>query len=168
MSVRAGATGEGAPPMWRGLVERLPERLRPLRSEPRGTGRMRLIETTLLLLAGALLAVATINDLARQTNVNDRLVADLRTWRVQTGHDYHELAIEQDIYGHSTREIVCGNTVPGGPKQWVQLCLAITGPVSRGVRTARGGWYLPPYTEDRRASRYGCFGSAVSEGLCQR
>ncbi len=30
-----------------------------------------------------------------------------------------------------------------------------------------GGWYLPPYAEDERAERYGCFGSAT-KALCPR
>ena len=43
--------------------------------------RGRLIETTLLILAGLLLAIATVNDVVDQTHVNHRLIADLRTWR---------------------------------------------------------------------------------------
>ena len=129
---------------------------------------MRLVETTVLLLAALLLAVATINDVVRQTHVNQRLVIDLHPWRVATGHDYHGLSIEQDIHGHSTREVVCGNTSPGGPKQRVQLCLMITGPVVGGLRVSHGGWYLPPRVEDLRADRYGCFGTAVALGECPR
>jgi hypothetical protein len=164
----ASAASEASPPPAGGLAGRLPERLGPLSSERPGGGRRRLVETTLLLLAGLLLAVATANDLVRQTHVNHRLVVDLRTWRVQTAHNYHELSIEQDIYGHSTREVVCGNTSPGGPKQREQLCLVITGPVVRGRRATNGGWYLPPRVEDQRRYRYGCFGTAVVGGLCPR
>ena len=120
------------------------------------------------MLAGLLLAIATINDVGRQTGVNRRLVADLRTWRAYTGHDYHNLAIEQDIYGHSTREVVCGNTTPGSPKERVQLCLVVTGPVSNGRRTVRSGWYLPPKVEDLRAYRYGCFGPPTAVWPCTR
>jgi hypothetical protein len=159
---------EASPPVEPAYAERLPAWARPRAREPRGSGRMRLVETTVLLLVGLLLAVATVNDVVRQTHVNRRLVADLRTWRAQTGHDYHGLSVRQDIYGHSTREIVCGNTAPGGPKQRVQLCLTITGPVVHGLRTVDGGWYLPPRVEDLRGYRYGCFGSAIARELCPR
>lgn len=127
-----------------------------------------LAETTLVLLAGALLAVATVNDLVRQTHVNHRLVADLRTWRDYTGHKYRNLSISQDTRGLSTREVVCGNTTPGAPKARTQLCLVITGPVSLGRRAVRGGWYLPPQVEDLSRYRYACFGSPREQSLCRR
>jgi hypothetical protein len=148
---------------------RLPPWLRPRASELPGSGRMRLIETTLLVLAAVLLAVATINDVARQSNVNHRLIADLRTWRELTGHGYHNLSIEQELLGptSSQREVVCGNTSPGAPKARTQLCLEIWGPIVAGRRTIHGGWYLPPKSEDVRAARYGCFGAAA-EGKCPR
>jgi hypothetical protein len=130
---------------------------------------MRLIETTLLVLVGVLLAVATANDVVRQTHVNHRLIADLRTWRAYTGHEYHNLSIEQELLGptSSRREVICGNTSPGAPKARTQLCLAIWGPVVDGRRTVHGGWYLPAKAEDLRARRYGCFGPA-SRGICPR
>lgn len=149
-----------------GFSARLPVPLRPRDHELLGGGRTRLVETTLLLLAGLLLAIATVNDVVLQTHVNHRLVADLRTWRVYTGHNYHNLSAEQDVFGHTTREVVCGNTAPGPPKERVQLCLVITGPVVNGRRAVRGGWYLPPKAEDLRPVRYGCFGSATPLGLC--
>jgi hypothetical protein len=145
----------------------LPAWLRPRAVELRGTGQMRLIETTLLVLVGVVLAVATVNDVARQTGVNQRLIADLKTWRHYTGHDYHNLSIDQELLGsNSKREVVCGNTRPGAPKATTQICLAIWGPVVDGRRTVHGGWYLPPNLEfDVRAARYGCFGPA-SRGIC--
>jgi hypothetical protein len=129
--------------------------------------RVRLIETTILILFGLLLAGATINDVARQTHTNQRLIEDLRTWRVYTGHDYHNLSIEQTLFGErSQREVVCGNTAPGAPRARIQLCLAIWGPVVDGRRTVHGGWYLPArIEEDLRRHRYGCFGSAAA-GIC--
>jgi hypothetical protein len=127
-----------------------------------------LAETTLVLLAGALLGVATVNDVVRQTHVNHRLVADLRTWRDYTGHKYRNLSISQDTRGLSTREIVCGNTTPGAPKARTQLCLVITGPVSHGRRAVRGGWYLPPQVEDLSRYRYACFGPPKEQSLCRR
>ena len=149
---------------WRGL----PSRLRPRPAELPGTGRTRLVESTLLVLVAVVLAVATVNDLARQARVNHRLIADLRTWRTYTGHAYHNLSITQELLGASSQhEVVCGNTSPGPPKARTQLCLAIWGPVAGGRRTVHGGWYLPPKVEDVRADRYACFGAA-SRGMCPR
>jgi hypothetical protein len=132
-----------------------------------GWGR-RAAEAAVLLAAGALLATATVNDLVRQTNTNHRLIADVQTWRGYTHHAYHNLQVSQDVTGLSTREIVCGNTAPGGLKQRTQLCLVITGPVRSGRRVVSGGWYLPPKVEDERRYRYGCFGPAVDEARCPR
>jgi hypothetical protein len=147
---------------------RLPTWLRPREHELLGTGRTRLIESTLLALVGLLLAIATVNDVVLQTHVNHRLNADLASWRGYTGHDYKNLSVEQDLFGHSTRDIVCGNTTPGPPKERIQLCLAMTGPVVGGRRAVHGGWYLPVKSEDLRRYRYGCYGSSKSEGLCPR
>jgi hypothetical protein len=151
-----------------GLGGRAPAWLRaPAKERPQGAGA-RLAETVVLLLAGVLLATATINDLVRETNVNHRLVADKRTWRAYTHHDYKNLSVSQDVRGLSTREIACGNTSPGGLKERVQLCLTIAGPVRDGRRRVSGGWYLPPRLEDERRYRYACFGAAVAERLCPR
>jgi hypothetical protein len=147
---------------------RLPPRLRPLDREPPGGGRRWRLETAVLLLAGLLLAIATVNDVVLGTRVNHRLVADLRTWRAYTGHDYKNVSAEQDIYHHTTTDVACGNTVPGPPKERVQICLQLTGPVVHGYRAARGGWYLPPKAEDVRPHRYGCFGTAKAQGACPR
>jgi hypothetical protein len=148
---------------------RLPAWLSPRSIELPGSGRTRLIETTILVLVGILLAVATVNDLSRQADVNHRLIADLRTWRLYTGHGYHNLSIEQELLATSAsqREVVCGNTSPGPPKARIQLCLAIWGPTVDGRRVVHGGWYLPAKAEDVRAERYGCFG-AGSQGICPR
>ncbi len=156
------------PPADGAAFGRLPTALRPRASEASRTGRTRLVETTLLVLAGLLLAIATVNDVLRQTHVNQRLIADLRTWRSYTGHDYHNLTVDQTLLGESSkREVICGNTSPGGPKARIQLCLVVFGPVIDGRRTVHGGWYLPAKAEDLRADRYGCFGSA-SQGRCPR
>jgi len=124
--------------------------LPPRDVELRGTGRRQLVEVTLLILAGLLLAIATVNDVVEQTHVNHRLNADLRTWRAYTGHDYKNVSTEQDLYGHTTKDVVCGNTTPGPPKERIQLCLQMTGPVIHGRRAARGGWYLPRGSKTRR------------------
>ena len=136
--------------------------------EGRPSSRLRLLESTVLLGAALLLGVATVNDVVRQTHINHRLVADLRTWRTYTGHDYRRLSVSQDFRHHTTREVVCGNTSPGPPKARVQLCLLISGPVSRGRRTVSGGWYLPPHRENLTGYRYACFGHAVAERRCPR
>ncbi|HEX3509507.1 MAG TPA: hypothetical protein VHT27_00265 [Solirubrobacteraceae bacterium] len=146
----------------------LPEPLRPRDRERSGSGRLWLIETTLLVLVGVLLATATLNDVARQTGVNDRLIADLATWRAYTGHRYHNLEVDTELLGEgTTHEVVCGNTSPGAPKARIQLCLAIWGPIRDGRRGVHGGWYIPPGSEDQRSERYGCFGEGA-EGICSR
>jgi cell division protein FtsL len=147
---------------------RLPAWLRP-HGEDRGRERLtnqRLIETTLLVLIGLLLAIATVNDVVRQVHTNRRLIADLHTWRTVTGHDYQNLTAEQDQTGHTTREVVCGNIVPGAPDKRPQVCLIITGPTLRNLREARGGYYLAPEVIDLRRYRYGCFGTAAPAKLC--
>ena len=146
----------------------LARRPRARGDEPRRGDRRRLLESTALALACALLLIATVNDVVLQTHVNHRLVADLRTWRSYTAHNYHNLSVSQDVRGHTTRDVVCGNTSPGGPRERVQLCLEMTGPVTGGRRAVRGGWYLPPKAEDERAYRYACFGSAARAGRCPR
>jgi len=158
------ATAAERRPGWR-----VPAWLRPRDHERKGSGRTRLIETTLLVLAGILLAVATVNDVAQQIHVRHRLIADERTWRSYSGHDYHNLSVDQQLLGeNSGREVVCGNTSPGAPKERTQLCLEIWGPTVDERREVHGGWYLRAKIEDDvRADRYGCFGPA-SQGLCPR
>jgi hypothetical protein len=158
---------EASTPVSRGF-DRLPAWLRPRDVETRGSGQMRLVETTVLLLAGLLLAIATVNDVVLKTHTNHRLVADLRTWRDYTGHEYKNLSAEQDLRNYTTTDVVCGNTTPGPPKERVQLCLQMTGPVIHGRRAARGGWYLPPKAENLRRYRYGCFGTTKQQRACAR
>jgi hypothetical protein len=147
--------------------ERLPAWLRPRMSEQPGSGRLWRLETAVLVIVGLFLAVAIVNDLARQTQINHRLVADLTTWRHYTDHDYKNISIDQETLGvNSDHEVLCGNTIAGPPGSKTQICLAIWGPTVDGMRTVHGGWYLPPYYEDVRSERYGCFG-AVRE-LCPR
>jgi hypothetical protein len=155
-----------AGPSESGLAARLPGWARPLDRERRGLGSLRLAETTILILLGLFLAIATVADVVKQTHVNHRLVADLRTWRVVTGHDYHNLGTERDVKGHTTRDTVCGNVSPGGPRERAQVCLVLVGPVSSGRRAVSGGYYLPAKTEDGRRSRYACFGAAALADLC--
>lgn len=151
-----------------GLGSRLRASLRSREAEAPGSGRRRLVETTVLVLVGLLLALATVRDVVRQTGINHRLGADQRTWRAITGHDYHNLSTEQDIKGYSTRDVTCGNTSPGGPDKRTQLCLVMTGPIANGRRAAHGGYYLSPNRTDNRGERYGCFGSTKQPPLCPR
>src|SRR5690242_16764142 len=137
-------------------LARLPPRLRPLAQEQPGSGRQWRIETAAMVLVFLLLAIATVNDVVLGTHVNHRLVADLRTWREHTGHDYKNVSTEQDVKHYTTTDVVCGNTVPGPPKERTQVCLQMTGPVIHGRRAARGGWYLPPKHENLYRYRYGC------------
>ena len=145
---------------------RLPEWVRPREHERRGLGSLRLAETTILILIGVLLAIATVHDVVRQTHVNHRLSADLLTWRTVTSHDYRNLAMEQDQQTHTTRDTICGNVSPGAPGEHAQLCLTIVGSVVAGKRTVSGGYYLPPRSIDIAKNRYACFGEPLQAGLC--
>jgi hypothetical protein len=138
---------------------------RSSRARPGGT-QLWLAETIVLLLVGVLLATATGNDLSRQIHTNHRLSADLSTWRHYAHRNFHSLSISQDTTGLTRNEVVCGNTSPGTPKERVQLCLLIKGPVRHGLRTVTGGWYVPPRAEDLHRYRYACFGAPVYEGRC--
>ncbi len=105
----SGATGTVRPGRW----ERLPERLRPRTEERRGQGDLRRVESTLLVLAFLVLAVAVVNDVVRQVHVNERITADLRTWRTITGNDLKNISVEQDLTHRTTRDVLCGNTGSG-------------------------------------------------------
>jgi hypothetical protein len=144
----------------------LPARLRPRSREAPGRGELRRVENTLLVLALLLLTVATVYDVARQVRINHRLTADIRTWRLLTGHDYHNVSLQQDLRSFTTTEVVCGNTSPGPPGSKPQICLIVTGPIRGGLRSAKGGFYLPPYVQNIRADRYGCFGTAARASMC--
>jgi hypothetical protein len=159
----------GASEPYEHLWRRLPPLLRPRSSELPGRGELRLVETAALVLVGLLLAVATVNDVVRQAGINHRLVADLRTWRQYTHHNYKNIAADQQLLGVAThRDVVCGNTVPGPPKERTQICLVMVGATKAGRRTVAGGWYLPPGTEDNvRSARYACFG-AIAKGKCPK
>jgi hypothetical protein len=146
--------------------QRLPEWLRPRDTERRGRGDLRRVESTLLVLAFLLLAVAVVNDVVRQVHVNERLTVDLRTWRTITGNDLKNISIEQDLVHYTTRDVLCGNLGAGPPGTQPQVCLIVTGPTVRGMRAAKGGFYLPPYFQDKRPNRYACWGTAVRESLC--
>lgn len=147
---------------------RLPEWLSPRDRERPGSGNLRLVETTLLVIAAILLATATVYDVFRQAGVNERMNADARTWRAYTHRDFKELSIDQVTLGLGTgNDVVCGNKTFGWPGERTQVCLMILGPTRKGMRRVYGGWYLPPQKPDAYEYRYGCFGDA-RHGLCPR
>jgi hypothetical protein len=149
-----------------GFWARLPQWAQPREHERRGLGSLRLAETTILILLGVFFAVATVNDVVRQTHVNHRFVADLNTWRVVTGHDYHNVRIESDQKGHTTNDTACGNVSPGAPGERTQVCVLLVGAVVDGHRVVTGGYYLPAKTIDYSKTRYACFGAATQRELC--
>jgi hypothetical protein len=165
---------EGAPvsatsaasPAPRERRRRLPVWLRPRDRERRGRGDLRRVESALLVLAFLLLGVATVNDVVRQVHVNERLTVDLRTWRTITGNDLKNISIEQDLVHYTTRDVLCGNVGAGPPGTQPQVCLIVMGPSVHGLRAVHGGFYLPPYFQDKRPNRYACWGTAVREELC--
>ncbi len=133
-----------------------------------GTRRLWLVETSVLVLVGLVLAVATLNDLGRAVDINHRVGADLSTWRHYTHHDYINISVDQKTLGEdSQRDLLCGNTSAGAPGSKTQICLTISGATVDGQRSVYGGWYLAPYHPDIPANRYGCFG-AGGRGRCPR
>jgi hypothetical protein len=163
-SVTDGPSGVASPP--RDFFARLPEWARPRETERRGLGSLRLAETTIMILLGVFLAVATVNDVVQQTHVNHRFVADLSTWRAATGHDYHNIRIESDQKTHTTHDTVCGNVSPGAPGERTQVCVSLVGAVIGGHRTITGGYYLPAKSMDSSKLRFACFGVALQRDLC--
>ncbi len=155
---------------------RLRELLEPRRTERRGRGELRFIETAVLVIVGVVLLVVTVNDVHRQVRIGTRLAADLESWHEDIGRKFHNVFIEQDIKTYTTRDVVCADLTKGKPEgypQHPQVCLIFTGPVHHGRRTARGGFYLLAEGTDehepvldRPQYRYGCFGSAIAEHLC--
>ncbi|HUA12365.1 MAG TPA: hypothetical protein VMA83_10200 [Solirubrobacteraceae bacterium] len=141
----------------------VPSWLRPRESEPPHSGvRRRRIENWLMLALGVVLIAITINDTARQTIINKRLVADLATWSHYTHLDSEEPSLEQALWGYTnSTDVVCGNLLPHKkPGTTVQQCTVIVGPVHHGLRTVIGGWRLPPKHPDHKNNRYDCFGTA--------
>ncbi len=132
--------------------------------ERRGT-RWR-IETAVLLAIAVLIAVATVYDLTREVKVDNRLTADIETWREVTGIHDEEVAIEQDLASYTTRDTACGTVNEDKYAISARVCLMMAGPVNGNRREALGGFYLPPYLSIGPNDRYGCFGSTISERFC--
>jgi hypothetical protein len=146
----------------------LAARLGPRDEDSRSPRRWR-IETAVLIIAGILLLVMSINDTSRQTIVNERLKVDLVTWSHFTGLDTKEPAIEQGVFGYTnTIDVVCGNLKPGPPESTVRQCAVITGPDVHGLRHVIGGYRLPAYSDDEPARRFDCYGEKLVTETCRR
>jgi hypothetical protein len=131
-----------------------------------GKGTRWRIETIVLLVIAALITVATVYDLTREVKVDDRLTADIETWRHVTGLKNEEVAIEQDLASYSTNDTACGSVVESKSKPSVRVCVMLEGPVAENKRDAVGGFYLPMYLPLGPNDRYGCFGSTVGRHFC--
>lgn len=129
-------------------------------------GRRWRIETALLLAIAALVTIATVYDLTREVKIDNRLTADIETWRGVTGIHDEEVAIEQDLASYSTRDTACGNFNPNKYAISARVCLMLSGSVNGNHRQVLGGFYLPPFLPLGPNDRYGCFGSTVSEHFC--
>lgn len=152
------------------LLSRLPSSLRPLDSESeerdQARRRRRRLEIVVLLLLAAVISVASVYDLTREVKVDDRLTADIETWRHVTGIPDEEVAVEEDLASYSTVDTACGNLNPDKNAVSVRVCVMLKGPIVNNRRDAVGGFYLPPYLPLGPNDRYGCFGSTRSEHFC--
>ena len=121
----------------------------------------RRIEMAVLLAIGVLLTVATVDDLARQVRVDERIAVDQATWRAYTHHRTHLLNVYTGSV--STTDVACGPLVAGATQRF---CLLLTGSAHGPRRTIAGGYRLPLNEANRFAFRYGCFGTPLRQGLC--
>ena len=132
---------------------------------------LRLIETAVLLVAGLVLAVATVNDIGRSVHITERVKGDQHTYRyymhTQRGvaTSIHKVSVTP---GTMTKVDVACSPSPGGPRG--SSCLVIGGP-ARGAgaqhqRTVEGGYRLLPNSRNRYVARYGCFGVPARQQLC--
>lgn len=126
----------------------------------------RRIENIVLVAAGVLIAVSAVYDLTREVRVDNRLTADIETWRHVTGIPDEEVSIEQDLASYTTRDTACGSITPTKQPGLSRICLMMVGPISDGRRKVLGGFYLPPELPLGPNDRYGCFGSTLSEHFC--
>lgn len=169
------ATNEGDPAVDR-FLQRLPPALRPLSSERKGSGLQRRIEAIVLVLLALLIAVGVVHDLTRQSKINYRLTADIKTWREITGHDYRNVGVETDARHYTTDDVACGNISFGKPGERTQICFVFVGPVLhvridgrlQERRATYGGFFVPPATSTGyKVNRYACFGRAIAEERCK-
>ena len=119
----------------------------------------------MLLAIGALLAAATIVDLARQVRVNHRISHDEHTFYAYAHYHPKKVAVTPGV--RNTRDLACG---PTSHTARVQLCLVITGPArpaNASLRTVAGGFYLPLRRPQTATYRYGCYGYAAEHAMCR-
>jgi hypothetical protein len=134
---------------------------------------LRQAETVALCLVGLLLAVATVYDLTREVRIDNRVHADVVSWRAITGSHDAGLLVKQDLQHGTTRDTVCGRVYPAYFfHERFFACLIFQGRVRGGRRAATGGYYYEAvyrdgrwWVHDHARNRYGCFGDAVAEGF---
>jgi hypothetical protein len=146
-------------PAWLRPVDREDETARPARRRHR-------IEAVALAVLAAVICVATVYDLTREVKVDDRLTADIETWRHVTGIPDEEVAVEQDLASYSTVDTACASVHESKKLVRSRICVMMDGPIIDNRRHVMGGFYLPPYLPLGPNDRYGCFGSPVSEHFC--
>lgn len=132
---------------------------------------LRLVETAIVIVAGLVLAVATVNDIGRAVHINERLRIDAHTYRyymhTQRGvaTSIRKVAVTPAVQGKV--DVAC-SPPPGGPRG--STCLVIGGPVhpsaSGQQRAVLGGYELLPRQRNRYYARFGCFGAPARQQLC--
>jgi hypothetical protein len=149
-------------------LSRLPAWLRPADSEDQAhpARHRRRIEAIVLVVVAALICVGTVYDLTREVKVDDRLTADIETWREVTKIPDEEVAVEQDLTSYSTVDTACASLVESKKLVRSRVCVMMDGPIVGNRRHVMGGFYLPPYSQLGPNDRYGCFGSPVAEHFC--
>ena len=111
-----------------------------------GKDRRWKIETIVLLAIAALITVASVYDLTREVKVDDRLTADIETWREVTKIPDEEVAIEQDVASYSTNDTACASVVESKSKPSVRVCLMMEGPVVNNRRRTPSRRIAAPVT----------------------
>lgn len=133
------------------------------RERPDGQGARdrRLIEGAVLVILGLLLLAATVNEVVKQSHVNERIAVDKRTWINYTGHRLKHVSVTPGL--RNSNDTACAPPTAGAHER---LCLQLTGPAHATYRTVTGGYRLPLLHPNRFRYRYGCFGAARRHRLC--
>ena len=132
---------------------------------------LHLVESAVLIVAVAVLAVATANDIGRAVHINERVTVDKHTYRY---YMHTRAGVTTPIRklsvtpGTNTKVDVACSPPPGGIRG--SSCLVIGGPPGgsgpQHVRDVIGGYSLLPNSRNRYVARYGCFGQPASDQLC--
>jgi hypothetical protein len=150
----------------RGLFDRLPPGLAP-REHDAPNRRLWRVETLVLLLVGAVIAVASFNDIGWTVDYTGRLVADQVTWRHYTQRDTPSVGVGPLVVGQP-EDTACGDATPGPPEERTQICVLLDGPVVHGLRTVIGGWRLAARADNIPVARYDCYGAGATKALCPK